>query len=133
MESAPCARGISLPPNCRNTQEGHSRRNTIYLSRLILIYEMPRQWNTTCIDEFLRFGDLTEDGLLHSENPRWSRLLAGGCYHETPLGRVAQWDGLLIFDNPNFVDANKKFSLSDTILVTKDLRTDVRGIKKASS
>lgn len=41
------------------------------------------------------------------------------CFYETPQGGVTNYDGLLILDNPHWVDASKIFSMNDT-----DLRID---------
>jgi len=52
----------------------------------------------------------------------WTALLAKGCYHDTPLGPIAQFDGEIIVDNPKFVKRGKVFSPADTRLVVDDLK-----------
>jgi len=52
----------------------------------------------------------------------WESLRQQKCYHETPQGGVANHDGLLILDNPRFVDFRRAFSFNDTVLRVEDLR-----------
>lgn len=53
---------------------------------------------------------------------RWEKMVKGRCYHDTPRGPVAGWDGELIYDNPRFVDRTLAFSPSDTVLKINDLK-----------
>ena len=55
---------------------------------------------------------------------RWifDNLIREGCYFETSrFGKIAQWDGELILDNPRFVDASRLFSMDDETLRIDEL------------
>ncbi|CAE8622109.1 unnamed protein product [Polarella glacialis] len=66
--------------------------------------------------------------LLFSSGPKfpgpedWEKARETGCNHETPHGRVVHYDGMLILDNPVFVEASRAFSLSDAHLRISDLK-----------
>jgi len=51
----------------------------------------------------------------------WELLRQEKCYHQTPQGAVANFDGLLVLDNPRFVDSRRAFSFNDA-----ELRVDLR-------
>jgi lipopolysaccharide biosynthesis glycosyltransferase len=51
----------------------------------------------------------------------WDKIISSGCFFETPFGKVNQWDGELVFDNPKFVIAANAFSMSDKVLKINDL------------
>lgn len=57
-----------------------------------------------------------------SQKYNWTGLIADDCYHDTPRGPVAAWDGELIYDNPAFVDMGQAFSLADTSLRVGELK-----------
>ena len=52
--------------------------------------ETPFSKDTTCVKQFLRLGT------------NLSEIVRRGCFSETPFGKVAQWDGEIVADNPRF-------------------------------
>eukprot|EP00965_Chrysotila_dentata_P244166 6205808-Pleurochrysis_carterae.AAC.4 len=48
-------------------------------------------------------------------------IVRKGCYHMTPRGPVAHWDGELIVDNPKFVHPRELLSMNDTVLMVGSL------------
>lgn len=68
-----------------------------------------------CILEILR----RKDDDLGASAADWAMVRQRRCFYETPQGGVTNYDGLLILDNPHWVDASKIFSMNDT-----DLRID---------
>ena len=73
-----------------------------------------------CFGATLKYmrGDYKSDS---PDRFRWNELIQQGCYYDSPFGKVNQCDGELIFDNPNFVNREKAFSLEDKTLVIDDL------------
>ena len=53
---------------------------------------------TGCIERFLR-GCKTDPAARFD----WAEMVRRQCYHETPFGKIASYDGELILDNPRFV------------------------------
>merc|ERR1712096_288296 len=81
----------------------------------ITVWDVPFQADITCVRKYLRMPQSW-----HRFD--WDGLVRKGCYHNTPRGRVAHWDGELIVDNPRFVKRSQMFTLADTELRVDDLR-----------
>ena len=70
-----------------------------------------------CIRQFLR-GAHGEAGV---DVAHVRKILERGCFNWSPWGRIPNWDGELIVDNPRFVAATRHFSMSDQELIADDL------------
>ena len=69
-----------------------------HLKDWFLIVDVPFSPNTGAVQKYLR-GD-------YSDSPyrfQWDQLVKEGAYTNSVRGKVANWDGELIFDNPRFV------------------------------
>lgn len=86
----------------------------------LLVNEVEVQGYYRCIFRYMRGNHLFPDSRFD-----WKSMLDKKCYHTTPFGPIAAWDGEFVFDNPRFVDPVKAFSLSDTELKVDDLRQHV--------
>jgi len=81
------------------------------------IWNVPHQHDTECIQAYLR-------GRYRQHPPTGASLdeiVRKGCYHMTPRGPVAHWDGELIVDNPKFVHPRELLSMNDTVLMVGSL------------
>jgi hypothetical protein len=81
-----------------------------------LLVDVPYNPNTGPIWKYLR-------GNYQPNMPyrfQWDQLVKKGSYTNSVRGKVANYDGELIFDNPRFVK-QKHFGLSDTSLIVDDL------------
>mmetsp|Transcript_13844 Transcript_13844/g.41855 ORF Transcript_13844/g.41855 Transcript_13844/m.41855 type:complete len:413 (-) Transcript_13844:69-1307(-) len=58
----------------------------------------------------------------------WQALLRKGCYHVTPRGPVANFDGELILDNPRFVHRDRALAMDDTAVRIDDLIDNQAGV-----
>lgn len=85
----------------------------------IFIWSHKMTTNTECVDNFVRGHTSNKYPTLERFN--WSRLMKEGCYHSTPRGPVANWDGEIIVDNPRFVDRSKALTMDDAFLRYDDL------------
>jgi hypothetical protein len=84
-------------------------------SSWISIWDVDHQHDTNCVSKYMRgYG-------ARGQRFNWTALLAEGCYHDTPLGPVAHFDGELVLDNPRFVNRSLVFSPSDTVLKIGEL------------
>ena len=86
----------------------------------ILIYDLPYAPNKQCLREHLRGarGDADQTGV---DVGHFHRILELGCYNWSPWGRIPNWDGELIFDNPHYVTPQRHFTMSDRDLVADEL------------
>ena len=87
------------------------------LADWILLSELVPVNHYRCIVRHMRGNKLYK-----ADRFDWAAMKAKGCYHSTPLGPVAAWDGELIFDNPRFVNRSRALSLADTELRIDDLQ-----------
>jgi hypothetical protein len=83
-----------------------------------LASDTPLNPDLACVERFLR-GNYKEHSV---DRFNWDEVIARGCYTNSSKGKIANWDGELIIDNPKFVDRDRHFSLDDTELVVDDLR-----------
>eukprot|EP00747_Dinoflagellata_sp_TGD_P115269 gnl/TRDRNA2_/TRDRNA2_172120_c0_seq1.p1 gnl/TRDRNA2_/TRDRNA2_172120_c0~~gnl/TRDRNA2_/TRDRNA2_172120_c0_seq1.p1 ORF type:complete len:409 (+),score=37.19 gnl/TRDRNA2_/TRDRNA2_172120_c0_seq1:71-1228(+) len=86
----------------------------------ISIQDVPQQHHVWCVRRYLQ-GDDDQDS---PNRLNWQELIKYGCFHASPWGKIVHWDGLLILDNPRFVDEWRHFTLHDTSLILDDLRPD---------
>jgi hypothetical protein len=92
-----------------------------YYEDWIVIFDMPviKPQCTEKVELYLR-GQYDEN---NSERFQWWKLIDDYCYNPTTWGgKITNWDGILIFDNLKYVDKDKIFSLSDTVLKINDLK-----------
>jgi len=89
-------------------------------SSWISIWDVDYQRDTNCVSNYLRGYGSSRRGQV-SQRFNWTALLAEGCYHKTPLGPVAHFDGELVLDNPRFVNGSRAYSPSDTVLKIHEL------------
>ncbi|CAE7390747.1 unnamed protein product [Symbiodinium microadriaticum] len=83
----------------------------------IVIYNMPYAPDKQCIRKFLR-GAHGEAGV---DVAHVRQILERGCFNWSPWGRIPNWDGELIVDNPRFVAATRHFSMSDQELIADEV------------
>merc|ERR1712032_335552 len=60
--------------------------------------------DTDCVERFLCGGVGPNRSRDNPEKFNWDEILRRGCYYQSPRGKVVNWDGQLILDNPRFVD-----------------------------
>jgi len=84
----------------------------------IVILDVPYQPNLKCVSRYLRGNYLAKS----KGRFMWNKMIEKKCYTNSPRGKVANWDGELILDNPRFVSRDHHFTLSDDALVVDDLR-----------
>ena len=51
----------------------------------------------------------------------WNEMRKRRCFHATPRGAMALFDGELIVDNPRFVNRSRALGMADVVLNTEDL------------
>ena len=82
----------------------------------VSIWDVDHQRDGQCVTKYLRgYGAKT------GERFNFTALLEKGCYHDSPFGPVAHFDGELILDNPRFVNQSRVFSPFDTELKIDEL------------
>jgi len=85
----------------------------------IVIYDVPFMHNTDCVWKYLRGNYETP---VNKYRFKWNKMIEEGCYTNSPRGKVANWDGELVLDNPRFVSRDHHFTLTDKTLVVDDLQ-----------
>lgn len=90
-----------------------ARRSThAKVSALLAGWTVLSEYNVStyfgCVERFLR-GCRSDPAARFD----WAEMQRRECYHDSPQGRVAVYDGELILDNPRFVDHARSFSTGD--------------------
>lgn len=87
----------------------------------IIIFDMPCL-KTSCYEKLqLYLQGLNDEN--NEERFQWWKIIDEGCFMQTTWGgKIANWNGILVLDNPKFVNKEKVFSLTDTVLKVDDLK-----------